>query len=256
MKRLTAIVLVLLMLVQICPSVGFATDTDAANNEEIIDQLIKPVYHTVIFTVDGEAVATFFVVDGAVVSNLPEAPEISGQSFIGWFDGEIPFTTDSIITADKVITAIYETVGNSDEDANISSFSFSDTGSFTAVSVTGTHKPNQVPLAARDDSVLGNAVGEAWIVSNIKNNTELSLSAVVTALPDNGVLKAYSVNADGLGNLLAEDLAIGDTVTVYLSMKSACGIAFVVENSVPAQDTENTLKASGTGYRYCRPAGE
>lgn len=249
MKRLTAIVLVLLMLVQICPSVGFATDTDAANNEEIIDQLIKPVYHTVIFTVDGEAVATFFVVDGAVVSNLPEAPEISGQSFKGWFDGEIPFTTDSIITADKVITAIYETVGNSDEYDHISSFSFTDTGSFAAISITGAHKPNQSPVASRDDSVLGHSVGEAWIISNIKNSTGLTLSAVVTALPDNGVLKAYSVNSDGLGNLLAEDLAIGDTVTVYLSMKSACGIAFVVENSEPAQDTEKTLTASGTGYR-------
>ena len=84
MKRLTAFFLVMLALVQMWPGISFAADNLLEVSSE---QLKKPVYHAVTFKADGEEVATFFVVEGAVVTELPAAPEKNDRTFIGWYDG-------------------------------------------------------------------------------------------------------------------------------------------------------------------------
>ena len=109
MKKLTAIVLTLLMLVQMCPSVGLAAGSIADGGETVVSgQLNKPVYHTVVFTVNGDVFTTFFVADGAVVNPMPVAPEIPGQVFTGWYDGDDVFTGETLVTIDKVIEAVYK----------------------------------------------------------------------------------------------------------------------------------------------------
>ena len=74
MKRLTALILAILMLVQLCPSVSFAADNSSDSQHEVLsEQLGKPVYHTVTFLADGEEVSAVFVADGTAIDELPAA---------------------------------------------------------------------------------------------------------------------------------------------------------------------------------------
>ena len=131
MKRLLAGLMVILMLRQYLPGISFAasaeelpakeTLTDAFPAEENItetapaeewhelvsDPVDKPVYHSVTFTVDGEAVTTIFAADGTEITSLPQALEIDGEEFVGWYDGDQPFTTETEIYEDKSILGVY-----------------------------------------------------------------------------------------------------------------------------------------------------
>ena len=246
MKRLTAFFLVMLALVQMLPGTGFAADNLLEVSSE---QLEKPVYHAVSFMADGKNVATFFVAEGAVVSELPAAPEINGKTFIGWYDGDALFTSDTAIIADKTINAVYQSASDTSKSGNHKGdFNYKNTGAFGIVEIYGDCKKNQMPSVARDLSPLGGSAGDAWMVSNLKGNTTLTAEAVVTALPEDGVLSAYTIKNNKIGDPIKKDLSVGDTVAVELSKKGANGIVLVVENEEPAVEIEGALYANNDLY--------
>ena len=112
MKRILAWVLVILMLGQMIPGASFAAsgaeETAEGLYEVVSDPAEKPVYHTVTFTADEEEVSTIFAADGAEISKLPEAPEIDGEDFVGWYDGDQPFTTGTEIHENKSVLGVYK----------------------------------------------------------------------------------------------------------------------------------------------------
>ncbi len=92
------------MIMQILPGTA---DTYSGTYQVFSEEKETPVYHTVRFTADGETVSTVFVDDGGTIQDLPEAPAVEGKAFVGWFDGDAEFTAESVIYADKEITAVY-----------------------------------------------------------------------------------------------------------------------------------------------------
>ena len=112
MKRFLAWMMVLLMLGQMLPGVSFAASEAEENtdnlHEVVSDPVEKPVYHTVTFTAEEEEVSTIFAADGAEISQLPEAPEIDGEDFLGWYDGDQPFTTETEIHENKSVLGVYK----------------------------------------------------------------------------------------------------------------------------------------------------
>ncbi|MBR5383363.1 MAG: hypothetical protein IK133_06020, partial [Clostridia bacterium] len=152
MKKLTAIVLTLLILVQMCPSVGFAAGSIADVSETVVSgQLSKPLYHTVVFTVNGDVFTTFFVADGAVVDPMPEAPEIPGQVFTGWYDGDDAFTGETLVTIDKVIEAVYKDVDIPIDPDNQKTLEFSSAKYCVTISFSEESGiPDEAELTARE----------------------------------------------------------------------------------------------------------
>ena len=148
MKRLTAFFLVMLALVQMWPGISFAADNLLEVSSE---QLKKPVYHAVTFNADGKEVATFFVVEGAVVAELPAAPEKNGRTFIGWYDGDALFTSETAIMTDKTINAVYQLVSDAFKSGkHEGNFNYKDTGAFATVEIYGDCKKNRVWEKDRD----------------------------------------------------------------------------------------------------------
>ena len=246
MKRLTAFFLIMLALVQMWPGISFAADNLLEVSSE---QLKKPVYHAVTFKADGEEVATFFVVEGAVVTELPAAPEKNDRTFIGWYDGDAVFTSETVIMTDKTINAVYQSVSDTSKSGkHEGNFNYKDTGAFATVEIYGDCKKNQMPSAARYLSLLGSSAGDAWTVFDLKGNTTLIAEAVVTVVPEDGVLSAYEIKNNKIGDLIRKDLSVGDAVTVELSKKGANGIALVVESEEPAVEIEGALYANEDMY--------
>ena len=95
--------LAVLLMMQLLP-----VSAAAENPEEIISDVYSaPVYHTVSFTAEGEEIASLFVNDGAAISRLPDAPEVEGKTFTGWFIGETAVTAETAVTQDLTVTAVY-----------------------------------------------------------------------------------------------------------------------------------------------------
>ena len=280
MKRFTAWILVLLMLVQNNISFGASVGEETTDNlfygekqtealavgekqsesltggeeqkesltdggeqtesprRELSVQAPKTQYHTVTFTADGEEVETLFVADGTSIETLPWAPEVAGAAFLGWYDGNSPFRKEELILTVRQLRAVYrEARSELEEKKQNANFRYEDAGQYVNVEIFGTVKKNQVPVAARNDSFSeGWTISDAWTVRGIKNKTDLSLEAVVTALPTEGMLSAWSVSDNEIGELLADNLRIGDIVAIDLAMKGPHGIAFVVEEKVPEEE--------------------
>ena len=120
-------------------------------------------------------------------------------------------------------SAVFGVAVTSNKDV---AFNYEDEGDYAVVSITGTHRKNNKPTVQR----LGarSSLVEAWTINNLKNNASLSLTAIVTALPDDGTaLAAYAMKGTELGDKLRDDLAIGDEITVDLAFKGTTGIGFV-----------------------------
>ncbi len=113
-------------------------------------------------------------------------------------------------------------------------FDYSDAGAYVRVSISGTYRKNQTPAAGRNTAI-GGAVLEAWTVGNIKKQTALTLTAVVTALPEDGALDAWTVMNGALGARVGTDLAVGDTVQFDLTSKGPEGIALVRAEVTPVE---------------------
>lgn len=249
MKRFLAFVIAMMMLVQTGSSLAEAV-TDGTY-EAVSEPVGLSMYHIVTFTADGEDVSTIFVVDGAKMESLPEAPVLDGKAFLGWYDQNRAFTVDTIIDQEKEIQAVYKTIDSTLEAKKAAAdFHFIQAGDYATVEIFGTHKADQVPSAEKRDQVGGlENIVDAWTVSGLKNDTDLTVEAVVTALPEDGVLSAYSVENDAVFQLAATDLSIGDIVTFDLSMKGADGIAFVIEDTSEENvEVEGTLYANDTLY--------
>ena len=117
MKKFTAILLSLLMMLQAVPFAGLAESAgNAAEEAGTIwsdwytlpsDPAGEALYRNVQFTVLGETVATLSVADGATVEALPEAPTLLYMSFVGWYDGNTPFTAETPVTGDMVVRGVY-----------------------------------------------------------------------------------------------------------------------------------------------------
>ena len=249
MKRFLALVMAMMLLLQTGSSLAEAVIGETY--EVVSDPVGLSMYHTVTFTADGEDVSTIFVADGAKMESLPEAPVLEGKVFLGWYDRNRAFTVDTIVDQEKEIRAIYRTIDSVLEEKKAAAdFHYIQAGDYATVEIFGTHKANQVPSAEKRDQVGGlENILDAWTVSGLKNDTDLTVEAVVTALPENGVLSAYSVENDAVFQLVATDLSIGDIVTFDLSMKGADGIAFVIEDTSEENvEVEGTLYANDTLY--------
>ena len=104
MKRFLAFVIAMMMLVQTGSSLAEAV-TDGTY-EAVSEPVGLSMYHIVTFTADGEDVSTIFVVDGAKMESLPEAPVLDGKAFLGWYDQNRAFTVDTIIDQEKEIRLV------------------------------------------------------------------------------------------------------------------------------------------------------
>ena len=253
MKRLVAWMMVILMLGQMLPGVSFAASPAEESGTELYETVSapeeKPVYHTVTFTCDGEEVTAIFVKDGASIQDLPEAPAIQGKAFLGWYDGNQVFSQDTAVYEDKEIRGAYREVDEALEAKKRNAdYIFSDAGAYVTVEIFGTHKKNQVPSTAKASISSEKNVADAWNVSNLKNNTDLTVEAVVTAAPAEGVLFAYSVNNGSLGKVLGSNLSIGDRIVTDLAMKGFAGIAFVIEPETTEEDEEAEEETDGALY--------
>ena len=105
MKRAIAAILAVLMLMQLLPATG---ETYSEWYQVYFDETETPAYHTVRFCAGGEEISAVFVADGGTVESLPEAPRVAGKVFLGWYDGDSLFTTETIVREDREIEAKYE----------------------------------------------------------------------------------------------------------------------------------------------------
>ena len=175
MKRLTAWILVLLMLVQNSVSFGMSAEEKQTDNlsvaekqaelltdgeeqkesptnaeeqtenagGEIFVQIPRSQYHIVTFTADGEEVATIFVADGTSIQTLPAAPEVGGVAFLGWYDGNTPFSAEETIFSDRQLRAVYREVRQDlEEKKRNADFRYEDVGQYASVEIYGTHNKN------------------------------------------------------------------------------------------------------------------
>ena len=138
------------------------------------------------------------------------------QVFTAWAENEREITSDWIQVPDSM------EIKKSGAD-----YVYEDAGDYAAVSIFGTHQKKQVPSAHRS-SVGGGNVLEAWTVDNIKKKTDLTLDAVITAVPEKGTLSAFTVVGGALGQMVRDGLQKGDRVTFDLAMKGPQGIALVL----------------------------
>ncbi len=67
-----------------------------------------PKTYKVTFNIDGNMFKEVPVEEGGSINPLPEAPEVEGFTFKGWFVGEKEFTTATVITADLSVDAKYD----------------------------------------------------------------------------------------------------------------------------------------------------
>ena len=106
MKRAVAVILAaLLLIMQLLPATA---EIYSDWYQVISDEIEAPEYHTVRFIADGEVISTIFVRDGGVIEDLPDAPEMDGKEFLGWYDVDSLFTTETIISEEKDIEARYQ----------------------------------------------------------------------------------------------------------------------------------------------------
>ena len=106
MNKLTALMLAVLLMMQLLPVSAVAENPD----EIVSDVLTTPVYHTVSFMAEEKEVASLFVNDGSAIGRFPDAPELDGKQFAGWYIGETPVTEEYLITEDCVVDAVYTSV--------------------------------------------------------------------------------------------------------------------------------------------------
>ncbi len=78
-RRLTALIMAVLMLLQLLPVLAVAETV----GEIISDVLTAPEIHTVSFLVDGEKIHTVFVQNGGALGILPDSPEYDSRQFEG-----------------------------------------------------------------------------------------------------------------------------------------------------------------------------
>ncbi|MCL1821058.1 MAG: metallophosphoesterase [Oscillospiraceae bacterium] len=101
-------------------------DIATENLMNAMDKLVK--VYTVTFVADNDTEnTTIIVADGGAVTK-PEDPKNDGYTFLGWFDGETEFDFNTVITADLVLTAKWET-----EEVPVLSYNAYDLGDFIRV---------------------------------------------------------------------------------------------------------------------------
>ena len=225
-KRFVALILALLMTVQLLP----AGAEDEGWHEAVSDVLEAPVRHAVAYVAAEETLSTVFKLDGAALGQLPDAPEAAGKRFIGWYSELAAVSAETIVTGDMTVSAVYTDV-DADLEARKANarFLYEDAGQYASVSIFGSYNGNQRPSADRNANVLGAEVLEAWTANNIRNNTSLTLEAVITALPEGRTLSAYTVIDDQVVRLVASGLTLGDRVTFDLVRSGAKGIALTAD---------------------------
>ena len=245
-KRLSAVlsaILAVLVLFQSVPAGAEETEGISSGWFDLFSGGIGTAdCHTVRFMVDGEEAYTYFVADGETVTALPDAPEIAGRSFIGWYTERALLTAATPVVSDLTVFAKYalrdEALEEKKQKAN---YIFDDAGAYAAVTIFGNHKKNQVPAARRNDSVAGDdarTVLEAWTVDGIKNNTDLTAEITVTALSvldGEETLAAWTVEDGLLSDLIQDGLSAGSRCCADLSMKGADGVALVKMAGTPVE---------------------
>ena len=95
----------ILMIFQVLP-VG----AEPASNEwyqVVSEEVDTPVFHAVRFMAEGNEAAVAYVADGGLIDEVPEAPEVDGKRFLGWYREDARLNPNDAITADLEYTAIY-----------------------------------------------------------------------------------------------------------------------------------------------------
>ncbi|MBQ9196136.1 MAG: InlB B-repeat-containing protein, partial [Clostridia bacterium] len=215
-------------MLQLLPAAGESAVSEW--KEAVSEPLAAVARHTVTFLAEEQVVSRVYLTDGALLDQLPDAPETEGKRFIGWYSDLAAVSAETIVTGDMTVSAVY-----TDVDADLEArkagarFLYEDAGKYASVSIFGSYNGNQRPSAAQNTNVLGAEVLEAWTANNIRNNTSLTLEAVITALPEGRTLSAYTVIDDQAVRLVASGLTLGDRVTFDLVRSGAKGIALTAD---------------------------
>ena len=245
MRRVLAMLLAALMIIQALPAMA---ETYSDWNQVVSDEIGQPLYHTVRFVADAVEIATLLVADGSEIQELPEAPEKISYSFLGWYIDHEPVSAGTVVTADLTVEAVYTEADESLKAGRQNAdFVFEDAGAYASVTIFGTHNKNQKPSAGKNTKVGGSdAVLEAWTATGLRAGTSLTLEAVITAVPGEGTLSAYTVIDDEIVECVGMDLVPGDRVVFDLSAKGAQGIALVAETDAASaqQPVEGALYAN------------
>ena len=102
-KRLLAIILAILMLFQTLEAFGEQT-TDW---NETVSNVVKGRWYTIRFVTSGDTVLERSILSGSAVGTLPEAPEIEGACFQGWYIGDAGIDESYIPEDNETIVARY-----------------------------------------------------------------------------------------------------------------------------------------------------
>lgn len=120
------------------------------------------------------------------------------------------------------------------------------TGAYASAVFDGSYRANKGAPSVNARSLGSDdylSVLEAWSVSGLNNQTVMSVTATLNALPtleEGESLAFYSLRSGELDAPVASDLASGESVSITLSLKSADGVALVL---LAAKDAEgNPLK--------------
>ena len=102
-KRLTALIMALLMMVQVMPFTAFAENDGP---QSVVSDPVSLDSASVTFMDDETQVALKAVKAGETLTSLPDAPEHDDGDFTGWFDGnDSLLTTETVITGNLVVFA-------------------------------------------------------------------------------------------------------------------------------------------------------
>jgi len=109
-------------------------------------------------------------------------------------------------------------------------YNYEQSGKYADVSISGTYKGKQIPSAyqtvIRDDG--SRRFIEGWAVDDMKNNTKLTATVTITDVPElqsGERIAVYSVADDSFSALIADDVEVGDSISLSLKAKGENGIA-------------------------------
>ena len=108
MKRAAAWLMAILMMLQVMPVGAENAPTDWYQVES--DEVDTSAFHAVRFMAEGNEVAAVYVANGGLIGQVPEAPEVSGKLFLGWYRNYRLLNENAAVTEDLEYTAVYTEV--------------------------------------------------------------------------------------------------------------------------------------------------
>ena len=97
---------------------------------------IQPTVYTVTFIANGQTHATQQVTSGQCAT-APTEPQVSGQRFVGWYNGNTAYNFSAPVTSNLTLTAHFESTGTSTDPDLLNNFTLTRQNGVYVLAVTG-----------------------------------------------------------------------------------------------------------------------